>query len=62
MLAADVVITMGCGDECPYHPGRRYEDWPVADPEGADLVTVREITDDIQVRVTHLLGDLLNGR
>ena len=39
--ASDVVITMGCGDACPYHPGRRYEDWTVADPEGADLPRVR---------------------
>lgn len=60
LLAADVIVTMGCGDECPYHPGRRYEDWPVADPEGADLPTVRAITDDIQIRVTQLLGELLN--
>ncbi len=60
LLAADVIITMGCGDTCPYHPGKRYEDWPVADPDGADLRTVRAICDDIQIRVTRLLGDLLN--
>lgn len=60
LLAADVIVTMGCGDTCPYHPGKRYEDWPVADPDGADLRTVRAICDDIQIRVTRLLGDLLN--
>lgn len=60
LQAADVVITMGCGDECPVVPGKRYEDWPVADPLGADLNGVREITDDIQIRVTKLLGELLN--
>lgn len=60
LLAADVVITMGCGDECPYHPGRRYEDWTVADPEGADLPRVREIADDIQIRVTKLLSEVVD--
>ncbi|WP_134325199.1 three-helix bundle dimerization domain-containing protein [Cumulibacter soli] len=58
--AADVVVTMGCGDECPYVPGKRYEDWPVADPDGADLETVRRITDDIQIRVTQLLAEVLD--
>lgn len=60
LLAADVIVTMGCGNTCPYHPGKRYEDWPVADPDGADLRAVRAICDDIQIRVTRLLGDLLN--
>ena len=60
LQAADVVITMGCGDECPVVPGKRFEDWPVADPFGADLDTVRAITDDLQVRVTRLLVELLN--
>lgn len=58
--AADVVITMGCGDECPYFPGRRYEDWEVADPAGADISRVRDIADDIQVRVTKLLREVLD--
>ncbi len=58
--AADVVIAMGCGDECPYFPGRRYEDWEVADPAGADLARVRAIADDIQIRVTKLLNEVLD--
>jgi len=58
--AADVIVTMGCGDECPFVPGKRYEDWAVADPNGADLATVRRITDDIQVRITGLLAELLH--
>ncbi|WP_375001925.1 three-helix bundle dimerization domain-containing protein [Aeromicrobium sp. CTD01-1L150] len=56
--AADVIITMGCGDECPYFPGKRYEDWDVADPDGASLESVRDIRDDIQARITVLLRDL----
>ena len=56
--AADVIVTMGCGDECPYFPGKRYEDWEVADPDGASLETVRDIRDDIQARVTALLRGL----
>jgi protein-tyrosine-phosphatase len=58
--AADVIVTMGCGDECPFVPGKRYEDWAVADPNGADLSAVRGITDDIQVRITGLLAELLH--
>ncbi|GAB3704974.1 arsenate reductase ArsC [Mariniluteicoccus flavus] len=58
--AADVIITMGCGDACPIYPGRRYEDWTVADPAGADLSTVRDIRDDLQGRVTALLRELLD--
>jgi protein-tyrosine-phosphatase len=46
--AADVVITMGCGDACPIFPGKRYEDWPVDDQPGQDLVTVRGIRDDLE--------------
>lgn len=57
--AADVVVTMGCGDACPVFPGKRYEDWPVADPAGKDLDTVRDIRDDIQGRVTRLLREIL---
>ena len=56
--AADVVITMGCGDACPIYPGKRYEDWDVADPAGKDLVTVRMIRDDIAERVDRLIADL----
>ena len=56
--AADVVITMGCGDSCPIFPGKRYEDWEVADPAGQELEDVRSIRDDIEGRVKVLLGQL----
>ena len=56
--AADVVITMGCGDACPIFPGKRYEDWSVDDPAGQDLDTVRRIRDDVERRVRHLLTEL----
>jgi arsenate reductase (thioredoxin) len=57
--AADVVITMGCGDACPLYPGKRYEDWVVADPaEAESLEEVRAIRDDIDARVAKLLGEL----
>lgn len=57
--AADVVVTMGCGDTCPVYPGKRYEDWDVADPAQASSVEeVRAIRDDIDTRVRRLLGDL----
>ena len=56
---SDVVITMGCGDECPYVPGKRYEDWKVDDPAGQDLEVVRVIRDDIRARVETLVADLL---
>jgi protein-tyrosine-phosphatase len=56
--AADVVVTMGCGDACPYVPGKRYEDWAVADPAGRDLDAVRAVRDDIRRRVEHLLASL----
>ena len=56
--AADVVITMGCGDACPLAPGKRYEDWPLEDPAGRDLDTVRTIRDEIRVRVEALLTSL----
>ena len=55
---ADVVITMGCGDSCPVVPGRRYLDWEVADPEGADPETVRRIRDDIAAHVRTLVSEL----
>lgn len=57
--AADVIVTMGCGDACPVFPGKRYEDWDVADPDGQPLEVVRDIRDDIQQRVTRLLRDVL---
>jgi arsenate reductase len=56
--AADVVITMGCGDACPVYPGRRYLDWDLEDPVGLSLARVREIRDDIESRVRELLGTL----
>jgi len=56
--AADVIITMGCGDTCPFYPGKRYEDWDVADPHGQDIETVRDIRDDLQRRVSALLRSL----
>ena len=56
--AADIIITMGCGDTCPIFPGKRYEDWNVADPDGKTLDQVRDIRDDLQNRVATLLRDL----
>jgi len=56
--AADVVITMGCGDACPIYPGKRYEDWELEDPAGKDMGTVRRIRDDIDARVQKLLAEL----
>ncbi|MFD9575114.1 three-helix bundle dimerization domain-containing protein [Streptomyces sp. NPDC059982] len=56
--AADVVITMGCGDACPVVPGRRYLDWPVPDPDGAPIAVVRDIRDAIDTRITELLAEL----
>jgi arsenate reductase (thioredoxin) len=56
--AADVVITMGCGDACPIYPGKRYEDWELEDPAGKDLTTVREIRDEISERVRALLAEV----
>jgi arsenate reductase (thioredoxin) len=55
--AADVVITMGCGDACPIYPGKRYEDWELDDPAGEDLDGVRRIRDDIAGRVRRLLAE-----
>ena len=57
--AADVVITMGCGDACPIYPGKKYEDWVLDDPAGQDLETVRRIRDDIDERVQKLIAELL---
>jgi arsenate reductase (thioredoxin) len=56
--AADVVVTMGCGDACPIYPGKRYEDWTLEDPDGKDLETVRRIRDEIDGRVRGLLDEL----
>jgi arsenate reductase (thioredoxin) len=56
--AADVVITMGCGDACPVYPGKRYEDWALDDPADADLDGVRRIRDEIEQRVRQLLVTL----
>lgn len=61
LQAADVVVTMGCGDACPILPGRRYEDWEVPDPSEADLQTVRAIRDEIEARVRRLLEELERG-
>jgi protein-tyrosine-phosphatase len=57
--AADVVITMGCGDACPIYPGKKYEDWVLDDPAGQDLETVRRIRDEIDERVQKLIEELL---
>jgi len=56
--ASDVVITMGCGDTCPYFPGKRYLDWVLTDPAGQGVEAVRPIRDEIKARVTELLGEL----
>ncbi|WP_405058634.1 arsenate reductase ArsC [Kribbella sp. NBC_01505] len=59
--ASDVVITMGCGDECPYFPGKRYLDWQLEDPAGQGLDAVRPIRDEIDQRVRALLAELAGG-
>jgi protein-tyrosine-phosphatase len=59
--AADVLITMGCGDACPVYPGRRYLDWELADPAGQDVEHVRPIRDEIDRRVRSLLAELVPG-
>ena len=56
---SDAVVTMGCGDACPYYPGKRYEDWVLEDPAGQGIESVRVIRDDIKVRVETLLAELL---
>ena len=58
---ADVVVTMGCGDACPFYPGKRYEDWVLDDPAGQDLELVRPIRDEIRARVEALVEEL-SGR
>ena len=57
--AADVVITMGCGDACPYFPGKQYEDWDVTDPAGQPIEVVRQVRDDIKTRVQEIVDQLL---
>jgi arsenate reductase len=56
--ASDVVITMGCGDTCKFYPGKRYEDWVLEDPAGADLEKVRGIRDEIRARVEKLIAEI----
>ena len=56
---SDVVITMGCGDACPFYPGKRYEDWVLDDPAGKDIAQVRLIRDEIKKRVTELLVQII---
>jgi len=56
--AADVVVTMGCGDACPVYPGKRYEDWVLDDPEGLDVAAVRTIRDEIRGRVEKLMAEM----
>jgi protein-tyrosine-phosphatase len=55
---ADVVVTMGCGDQCPFYPGKRYEDWVLDDPAGQDIEVVRPIRDEIRRRVERLVDEL----
>ena len=59
--ASDVVITMGCGDACPFYPGKRYEDWALADPAGKGVESVRPIRDEIRARIQQLIAELLPG-
>ena len=60
--ASDVVVTMGCGDTCPFYPGKRYEDWVLPDPAGQGIDAVRPIRDEIKARVTALIADLTTVR
>ncbi|MDR6438638.1 arsenate reductase [Paenarthrobacter nicotinovorans] len=59
---SDVVVTMGCGDECPYFPGKRYEDWVLEDPAGQGVEAVRPIRDEIRARIENLITELLPAR
>jgi arsenate reductase (thioredoxin) len=61
MQGSDVVVTMGCGDECIYYPGKKYMDWELDDPAGQDLDIVRHIRDDIKHRVEALIAELLKA-
>lgn len=56
---SDVVITMGCGDACPFYPGKRYEDWVLEDPAGKGVAAVRPIRDEIRARIQALIAELL---
>jgi ArsR family transcriptional regulator len=58
IASSDLAVTLGCGEECPYVPGVRYVDWPVDDPAGQDMDTVRRVRDDLERRVRHLLTEL----
>jgi len=55
---AAVIVTMGCGDECPFYPGKRYDDWELTDPAGQPIDVVRGVRDDIRRRVSELLAEL----
>lgn len=57
---SDVVVTMGCGDACPFFPGKRYLDWKLADPAGADLESIRPIRDEIRIMVVKLINEILS--
>ena len=59
VAVSDVVITMGCGDACPYFPGKRYLDWELTDPAGQSIEVVREVRDDIRARIEALATELL---
>ena len=59
---SDVVVTMGCGDECPYFPGKRYEDWVLEDPAGKGVDSVRPIRDEIRGRIQTLISELLPAK
>lgn len=59
VFESDAVITMGCGDACPFFPGKRYEDWVLDDPAGQDIEFVRKVRDDIKARVETLLSEIL---
>ncbi|MFM7499136.1 MAG: arsenate reductase ArsC [Actinomycetota bacterium] len=56
---SDVVFTMGCGDTCPFYPGKRYEDWVLEDPAGKEIETVRQIRDQIKLKVENLLAEII---
>jgi len=59
VLQADVVVTMGCGDACPYVPGKRYQDWQLVDPAGQPIDVVRQVRDEIRQRIEVLIVELL---
>jgi arsenate reductase len=56
---SDVIVTMGCGDACPYFPGKRYEDWALTDPAGQPIEVVREVRDEIRSRVEKLIEEIV---